>query len=209
MAETQSPTLPKTSDIVVIGSGITGTSVAKFLLDGSDVNHVTLLEARTLCSGATGRNGGHLVTFGAAGYSKMKTNLGQDMANRILKFTQDTCDQVLDAGRKYAAKESQIRVVTRVRAFGDQKSLDEAKSSIEEYENDYPEEKGRFDFIDDNALKEVLSGSLSLIRLTDVEIRYPRCCWSHSFSRSCPLALQIYYKSPRVLEAQIPLPLLH
>lgn len=49
-------TLPTYADVVVIGSGITGTSVARTLLtEGPDDLRVVMLEARTVCSGATGR----------------------------------------------------------------------------------------------------------------------------------------------------------
>lgn len=54
--------LPKTADVVVIGSGITGTSVAHHLLTGGESDQkidLVLLEAREACWGATGRNGGH------------------------------------------------------------------------------------------------------------------------------------------------------
>jgi len=53
--------LPEYADIVIIGSGITGTSFARALLDektGRDDEkpmRVVMLEARDACSGATGR----------------------------------------------------------------------------------------------------------------------------------------------------------
>lgn len=54
--------IPEYTDIVIIGSGITGTSIARAILD-HDVNNrgskrplqVIMLEARDVCSGATGR----------------------------------------------------------------------------------------------------------------------------------------------------------
>ena len=57
--------LPKTADVAIIGSGITGASVAHHLLNasndsngglvaGKDYN-VVMLEAREACWGATGR----------------------------------------------------------------------------------------------------------------------------------------------------------
>nr|POF22148.1 putative oxidoreductase ordl [Quercus suber] len=63
--------LPPTADVVIIGSGITGASVAHHFLN--DDSHggstrggatgkgpsVVMLEAREACWGATGRNGGH------------------------------------------------------------------------------------------------------------------------------------------------------
>ena len=53
--------LPETADVVVVGSGITGTSVAHHLLTPSEDSRphggikVVMLEAREACWGATGR----------------------------------------------------------------------------------------------------------------------------------------------------------
>src|SRR5271155_2588207 len=47
-------------DVVIIGSGFSGTSVAWHLLHDKDRNanlKILMLEARDVCSGATGRNG--------------------------------------------------------------------------------------------------------------------------------------------------------
>ncbi|KAL4747098.1 hypothetical protein BDW72DRAFT_209854 [Aspergillus terricola var. indicus] len=59
------PELPQRSDIVIIGAGYSGISLAYHLY--KQLSHVdqpdpaiTILEARQICSGATGRNGGHL-----------------------------------------------------------------------------------------------------------------------------------------------------
>ncbi|KIW12107.1 hypothetical protein PV08_09381 [Exophiala spinifera] len=58
------PGLPATADIVVIGTGISGTFATHEILTtaaaaaGQALN-VVVLEARTTCSAATGRNGGH------------------------------------------------------------------------------------------------------------------------------------------------------
>ncbi|KAH8162170.1 hypothetical protein CIB48_g6066 [Xylaria polymorpha] len=49
--------LPPTTDIVVIGSGITGTFASRELVAGG--RSVVMIEAREACWGATGRNGGH------------------------------------------------------------------------------------------------------------------------------------------------------
>ncbi|OCT52589.1 putative fad dependent oxidoreductase protein [Cladophialophora carrionii] len=62
------PDLPVRADVVVIGSGISGTFAVDQLLgeleSSTDLGparvDVLVLEARTLCSAATGRNGGHL-----------------------------------------------------------------------------------------------------------------------------------------------------
>ncbi|SPJ74743.1 uncharacterized protein FTOL_04474 [Fusarium torulosum] len=49
--------LPSTADVVIIGSGITGTFAARELVGGHQ--KIVMLEAREACWGATGRNGGH------------------------------------------------------------------------------------------------------------------------------------------------------
>lgn len=51
------PELPRTTDIVIIGSGISGASIAYNILKRAPGTKVVMLEARQACSGATGRNG--------------------------------------------------------------------------------------------------------------------------------------------------------
>ncbi|CAK7270461.1 hypothetical protein SEPCBS119000_004103 [Sporothrix epigloea] len=58
------PQLPEIVDVIVVGSGITGSFAADALLEdgnrsSSSSKRVLLLEAREACFGATGRNGGH------------------------------------------------------------------------------------------------------------------------------------------------------
>ncbi|KAF7197943.1 Gamma-glutamylputrescine oxidoreductase [Pseudocercospora fuligena] len=56
--------LPAEADIVIIGAGYAGASIAYHLLEKSNESgknvSIAILEAREACSGATGRNGGHL-----------------------------------------------------------------------------------------------------------------------------------------------------
>ncbi|KAI0545620.1 FAD dependent oxidoreductase [Xylaria curta] len=49
--------LPPSTDVIVIGSGITGAFAAQELVNAG--RSVVMLEAREACWGATGRNGGH------------------------------------------------------------------------------------------------------------------------------------------------------
>ncbi|KAJ6014145.1 hypothetical protein N7540_008736 [Penicillium herquei] len=59
-----SETLPEQADVVIIGAGYAGSSVAHHILQqikpGSKAPSITILEARQACSGATARNGGHM-----------------------------------------------------------------------------------------------------------------------------------------------------
>ncbi|KAF2397950.1 FAD dependent oxidoreductase-like protein [Trichodelitschia bisporula] len=54
------PELPAYADVVVVGSGLTGANAARYLGEEGKGLRVVMLEAREACSGATGRNGGHL-----------------------------------------------------------------------------------------------------------------------------------------------------
>ncbi|KUI72488.1 Gamma-glutamylputrescine oxidoreductase [Cytospora mali] len=58
-----SESLPSECDILVIGAGYAGVSTLYHLLDssnGPDPSKIVLVEAREACSGASGRNGGHI-----------------------------------------------------------------------------------------------------------------------------------------------------
>ncbi|KAL4791881.1 FAD dependent oxidoreductase superfamily [Aspergillus venezuelensis] len=55
------PDLPSESDIVIIGAGFAGAALAHYIYeDNLSPPSVVILEAREACSGATGRNGGHM-----------------------------------------------------------------------------------------------------------------------------------------------------
>ena len=54
--------LPKYADVIIIGAGYTGASIAHHLISESTrldlhIPSILILEARQACSGATGRNG--------------------------------------------------------------------------------------------------------------------------------------------------------
>lgn len=53
--------LPSASDVVIIGAGFAGVATAYHLLkDNPNPPSIIMLEARKVCSGASGRNGGHV-----------------------------------------------------------------------------------------------------------------------------------------------------
>jgi hypothetical protein len=49
--------LPEYIDYIIIGSGISGVSIAYNLIKKKPNSSILMLEARQACSGATGRNG--------------------------------------------------------------------------------------------------------------------------------------------------------
>lgn len=95
-------TLPESCDVVIIGAGYSGVSTAYNLVKGDANNDspelsVTILEARGACSGATGRNGGHV---------------RPDLAGHIPTFIRR---YGLEAGEEYAKYEiSHLKAIKKI-----------------------------------------------------------------------------------------------
>lgn len=84
------PDLPVTSDIAIIGAGLSGISTAYYILRECEENQespptITIFEARTLCSGATGRNGGHL-KLSVARFDEILKRDGLEAAKELAEF---------------------------------------------------------------------------------------------------------------------------
>ncbi|CAI7601922.1 unnamed protein product [Penicillium glandicola] len=83
------PTLPEEADILIIGGGYVGASAAYRLLaenPQAPTPRIVLVEARELCSGATGRNGGHLRPDIYTATSLFTARYGIEAAAEIVRF---------------------------------------------------------------------------------------------------------------------------
>ncbi|EOD50163.1 putative fad dependent oxidoreductase superfamily protein [Neofusicoccum parvum UCRNP2] len=83
------PSLPTACDVLIIGAGLAGVSVAYELSNLATTTtpppSTVLLEARQTCSGATGRNGGH-VKVKAATVFGMAARHGAAAADELVAF---------------------------------------------------------------------------------------------------------------------------
>ncbi|OJJ50751.1 hypothetical protein ASPZODRAFT_148182 [Penicilliopsis zonata CBS 506.65] len=148
LAEVQSSELPASADYTIIGSGITGLSVAKTLLENNPNCTVTVLEARKLCSGATGRNGGQLAPNAGEEYMSLSETYGPHAAGKIVRFTFRNIQEMRVLARQYAPEESELQDVQKLRVFETPEMFDRFQSSIALLEKDHPDLKGLYTILD-------------------------------------------------------------
>ncbi|KAL4804744.1 FAD dependent oxidoreductase-domain-containing protein [Aspergillus unguis] len=89
--------LPPECDIAIIGSGYAGASVAHHLLNQTDAStrpRIVILEGRQACSGATGRNGGHLKPDPFNRIASLAAEYGIDAAKEVAEFEARHVDAV-------------------------------------------------------------------------------------------------------------------
>ncbi|KAF4630574.1 hypothetical protein G7Y89_g7563 [Cudoniella acicularis] len=79
---------------VIVGSGITGALTAYKLLTHNPSANITLLEARTACSGATGRNGGHCRAGWYVYFHKHLEKFGKEDALKMEKLEEESVANV-------------------------------------------------------------------------------------------------------------------
>ncbi|KAH7395341.1 FAD dependent oxidoreductase [Phaeosphaeria sp. MPI-PUGE-AT-0046c] len=82
--ETSNPS--QTYDYAIIGSGISGTMIAHNLLKCHPESRIVMVEAREICSGATGRNGGHTKAASYRSYMHHVQELGKEEALKIARL---------------------------------------------------------------------------------------------------------------------------
>lgn len=160
LANIQSATLPSLTDFLIIGSGVTGCSVARSLLESNTTNppHVTLLEARTLVSGATGRNGGHFVTPAGHYYASLARRHGEEAAREITRFSIMNIERIQKLVREMDPKlqqESQLRDVTKVMAAMDAETWRDAKASLAAFQKAVPEHRAYHHIVEESDVPEV------------------------------------------------------
>lgn len=167
--------LPLYADVVIVGSGISGTAIAKALLDyvrddpdsklcGTPLK-VVMLEARDTCSGATGRcgrlylclahthgycrNGGHIVPNVYTEYFELKKKYGAATAQEILRFRLEHIPTIIGVAKdENLLQDAQARLVDDYDAFLHHDMFEKAMTELESYLAEVPKDLAEgFDII--------------------------------------------------------------
>lgn len=161
LANVQSPSLPSTAELIIVGSGITGTSVAKRILENHPTAKIVILEARSICSGATGRNGGHLVSNAAENYADWKSVLGKHEACKVAEFGFENVRRVSkvieDLG---VANKCDFRTLKKARTYYDQLAFNKLKQSVAQLEEDCPSARNYYSIVEGEQAVRVSLASL-------------------------------------------------
>ncbi|KAI0089885.1 FAD dependent oxidoreductase [Irpex rosettiformis] len=137
--------LPVHADIVIIGSGITGASVAYYLLSKNSALKIVILEARDVCSGATGRNGGHINPPLYSDWVASKKKHGEEQAKALMRFRlAHTPELQAIAGKEDLLKESQVRTTEHLEVYYTEKTFGEAQAELAAWKADMPDEADTF-----------------------------------------------------------------
>ncbi|KAJ7086208.1 FAD dependent oxidoreductase-domain-containing protein [Mycena epipterygia] len=89
--------LPTSADIVIIGSGMSGTLTAYELLGRPNPpKSIVIFEAREMCSGATGRNAGHCKPDQYRGFGKYEKLFGAEQAKKLLEHELETWSRIVE-----------------------------------------------------------------------------------------------------------------
>ncbi|KAK6498985.1 hypothetical protein TWF481_011556 [Arthrobotrys musiformis] len=142
LSRIQSSTLQSSADIIVIGSGITSTGFIREIYRLNPSLNIVLLEARGVCTGATGRNGGHIKEGPYEEYPRLKSLYGNETATRILRFRLRHLEELKAVAKEEGEdciRESEVREVTGTDVFFDHEVLREGVSKFEEWKRENPE----------------------------------------------------------------------
>ncbi|KKY14477.1 putative fad dependent oxidoreductase [Diplodia seriata] len=155
-----SASLPPTATTVVIGSGITACSLVNALLQKDLDADIVVCEARGLTSGATGRNGGHLVSSAVADFSALQADFGTAMAVKVAAFTLANVERMFEVVASGelgpgVGEASELRRVDKVLALRDDGAVGKLEASLEAFEANMPERwKGQMRMVGKGELEE-------------------------------------------------------
>ncbi len=150
--------LPEQCDVAVIGSGISSCSVVWQLLTSGFSGSITVVEAREICSGATGRNGGRLHVHAVQDFDKFRQIYGDEQAKKIIRFQlahYDALEGVAKSLGIEACENSAIRQTESVAATFSESKVEELRRLHASFEDAFPDLVGRWRIVGSEEAQKV------------------------------------------------------
>lgn len=149
IARTQSPWI-NTADVVIIGSGMSGMNLARTLYQKSAKLKIVLLDARDLCSGATGRNGGHIKTMSYNYWLDRKAKYGVKEAICLTNFEHSHLEHMTATIRE-SELNCELNLIEGIDVYYDKSNFADAIAAISDMERYAPELASQYTVYTDKA----------------------------------------------------------
>jgi hypothetical protein len=118
-------------DVVIIGSGITGAAAAYHFSTSRPELQIALLDARGICTGATGRNGGHMCAPEVTHIRELSEKIGSQEAVMCRSLPLRNRDMVLAAVEKLdIADQVDLRMDGTITIFGSEAERESFKKDV-------------------------------------------------------------------------------
>lgn len=143
IAKLQSSPWPETADIVIIGSGMTSVSLARKLYAMRPDLQIVVVEARELCSGATGRNGGHCKAMSPGVWYDRKDEYGAEEALRVMEYEHSHLKEIQACARDNNIQ-CDLKIVEGLDIYYDEKVFRRAIEALEDMRKYSPSLAGRY-----------------------------------------------------------------
>lgn len=131
------------AEIVIVGSGITSASLVRSLYARRPDLKIIVVEARDLCSGATGRNGGHIKVMSPGVYLERMQQYGRQEAIRLTQFEHSHLDEI-DACVKENNIQCDLRRLEGLDCYHDPVIFNRAISALEDMRKHVPDLAARY-----------------------------------------------------------------
>jgi glycine/D-amino acid oxidase-like deaminating enzyme len=135
------PKLPPSAKYIIVGSGITGATIAWKLFQEEPDASIVMLEARQASSGATGRNGGHCRAGRYLNFADDLKNFGKEDALRLEKLEEENVKNVGEFIKEHGI-ECDLRDVETVDIWKDLKQWEDTLESLKKRKEMF---EGRFE----------------------------------------------------------------
>jgi glycine/D-amino acid oxidase-like deaminating enzyme len=119
---------------------------------------VTVLEAREICSGATGRNGGRINCTAVQDFDKYRKIFGLQSAIRIVRFELahlEAIKTLVTSLGPQALRASEVREVDAIAVVFKLEAVEELKVLLKNFEDHFPDLKGRWTVVGQEELGAV------------------------------------------------------